>query len=482
MIQADKNPFVNFQFFNHFKSSLKLQLFGISFILAFVALFLTSLLLPLTILLVAVVLYINSGEKFVVFFFPIIFLTLINDIAPDYRTLLVATLASVLLMLFAKNYQFKIGSYPKLPADIVIIFGSFIFVMICSTIASNQVKIGLEQILRVFAFLVIFYLLISLIINEQLLHLLMFALISSGAILSISILYEFSANGFNIFIQNDAIFRLGGIFSNVNFVSVPIYISAILCITYFLISASGKRKKLFLFLSMLTILALILNNSRSSLVAFLIASSILFYFQNRRIFFLVTGITLFTLLLLVLNTDLLRLVEMYFRLERLGSGRENWWSMAYEMFLENPIVGVGPASFKYEMYKFLPVQLGTWDEQVIKKLTSITDYGTQHNFLLFLASDMGLAGLLCGGVLITKIFTAGLNSVKKANLKIEGNISLNHALFAILIGFLGRAMFESINIFSYGWLSGDLPFWLIFFALLKLNSFHEAKNTELRKT
>jgi hypothetical protein len=36
------------------------------------------------------------------------------------------------------------------------------------------------------------------------------------------------------------------------------------------------------------------------------------------------------------------------------------------------------------------------------------------------------------------------------------------------VGLLTRGFFESLNIVSYGWLSGDLPFWIIVISLFSL--------------
>lgn len=410
------------------------------------------------------------GEKYLLGLVPIVFLVLIADVTESYRDLLVFGLSVVLIFYFLATHHFYFRSYPVLPDPIKKTLIIFFLAMIVSTLSSNYFFRGVEQIIRASAFVVIYYILTSLINSLDKLKLIINALIISGSILSISILNEFIQRGFTIILEGNALFRLGGFFSNANFVSVIIFIAVMLSLASFISANKGLKKNVYLLSCAFNCLVLLLNNSRSSLLALFVAVVTLLLFMNRKVMWRALFLLLTFTLILLLFTDAFRFLEFYLRLEHLGSGRENYWSMALNTFADNPIFGVGPSSFKYVMYKYLPVQLGSWDEQIMARLISITDFGYQHNFFLLIASEMGVVGVFAGSFLIFNFIKYGLESIEKLKSVNSSELIFCIVCFSIGIGIFFRALFESINIFSYGWLSADLPFWLIFFILIKLPS------------
>lgn len=435
--------------------------------------FLVNIIL-LVILMIATIVFL---KKYLLMLIPILFLVLIADVTKNFRDIVVLGLSTLLLVLFFFRYQLKYKNYPLLPAPLMKTLALFFVVMLVSTLDSIHIIKGTEQIFRVSAFIIIFYLLTALINDFEKLKLILISLIIAGSVLSLSIIYDFAKSGFSLLTDDDAMLRLGGLFSNVNFVSAPIYVSVILSIVFYFYSNNGRLKKLYLVASIFNLIGLLLNNSRSSLLALIAASGVLLYFLKRKKFWFIALMILGSFAIVIMLTDLMHFLEIYLRLERMSSGRENFWTMAWNMFFDNPILGVGPASFKYEMYRYLPVHLGSWNEQRINQLFHIADFGHQHNFYLLLASEMGIFGLLAGLFLIFNFIKYGVASIDKLKVLNPSNAILCIACFAIGIGFFFRAFFESINILSYGWLSADLPFWLIFFLVVQLPNLSSVENS-----
>ena len=52
-------------------------------------------------------------------------------------------------------------------------------------------------------------------------------------------------------------------------------------------------------------------------------------------------------------------VDLYFRVERLTSGRDWIWETMVNIIKNNPVLGVGPAATRFEIFKNLPFMLGS---------------------------------------------------------------------------------------------------------------------------
>lgn len=458
----------------HFKEHL-FSLNIVNYILIALIVVLLSESLPIAIALVFVFLTRVILQKSALIITPFLLIVFITDFNPALRNLIIGFSFFLLSIELINKHGFKFSRYPNLPLPILISMISLLIAMIISTLNSNYILLGLNQILRVIVFFLFIYLFSANIISYDHIHDVINSLILTGLFLGGTVMMEFVNSGFSIFnFVGSVITRIGGFYSNVNAVSVPIFVSVILLFYKIKVAESKTKKNTYSLLFVFSLIFLMINNSRSAIIALIIALFVILYFRDRKIFVVALTATLFLLPVLYFFSPIGEVVEFYFRLERLTSGREVWWQMATDMFFHSPFLGVGPASFKYEMYKFLPVQLGSWEELGIRELFYLTDSGIQHNFLLFISSELGLLGLAAVIGISHSFIRSYFLSSKQHNLNTRQK-TLNFTLLAIGFGFLGRALFESINIFSYGWLTGDLPFWLTFLLICKIN---ELKNLE----
>jgi O-antigen ligase len=160
-------------------------------------------------------------------------------------------------------------------------------------------------------------------------------------------------------------------------------------------------------------------------------------------------------------------VGIYFRLERLSTGRDFILNSVSEVIKENYLLGAGPAGTRLEIYKHLPYMLGGIEEQFIRKFYTKIEFGHAHNFYLFFLSDMGIIGLLLSLALPVLFFYFGLKILKAENSE-RGNKALVIGILGAGLTIFIRGIFEWSYILSYGTIKIDLPLWLMFVILIHI--------------
>ncbi len=150
------------------------------------------------------------------------------------------------------------------------------------------------------------------------------------------------------------------------------------------------------------------------------------------------------------------------------------WDIAFGIIKDNPIFGIGPGTFKYYIYKYLPVQLGSWNERLIYFVYKEAGTGHAHNFWLYRFSELGIFGFI-GAVALPFIFFYLIYKVRK---HIKNKFEYTVIVIAItgsIIGLLYRSIFESTGFLTNGWITRDLPFWIIFSIVIYI--YQNLKNT-----
>ena len=97
------------------------------------------------------------GEKTLIFYAIISFLSLTSTVSIELRTIVQIVFLILLYYLFLKEYGLNFSLYPKIPRQISILLLLLYSSMIFSTIFSNYVFLGIKEIIRLTIFLVIVY-------------------------------------------------------------------------------------------------------------------------------------------------------------------------------------------------------------------------------------------------------------------------------------------------------------------------------------
>ncbi len=439
-------------------------------------LIIVSVLLPLLLLdqiylllpIVVILFFLISNSKqtiIVVSFVALIALT--SGLGQSQRLVIQIIAIAGMLFIFLKKYGLNTQIYPKIPVQIVFLVSFILFAMIFSLIFSNYLLLGVEQLIRSVLFFIILYLFYSLLNNYQDVKYFLFALFAGALIYFITLSFEIIKADFdiinlnqNFLLQEGASFihrnAIGGFFS----ICISI-ITAFLVVPYF-----NRKYKNYLYIFIFFLISgLALTNSRAAIFSLIISTSYIFFLENRKAlkyFFLIIILTLpFLLINSVSDT-----INLYFRLERIATGRDYILETVYNIISAHPLIGFGPAATKFEMYNYLPYMFGTNQEYFLSRFIEQIEFGHAHNFYLFLYTDLGIIGLIAS-LLIPFTFLKLGNHLMKA---LRRN---NDVLYPLVLGIQAsgialftRGLFEWAGIFSYGTITYDLPFWWIFSLLI----------------
>lgn len=395
----------------------------------------------------------------------LLLLVIVSDVNEMLRLAINFTAFLYLFTDFLLKHQLFIGKYPRLPKELSVFLTLYFISLLISSAFSVNLQRSIVQVSRVTAFFILIYLIYSNINTPQTIKYLYSTIIISSVIVSSVIIYNFAVQGIGFDINTNVLMRTQGIYSNVNAMGGMIVISFVILLSLLISGYVKKYNKYIILILILNVLGLVFNNSRSTMIGIIFGFLTILFVLKRKYFF--TFLTVIGVLLFIIFMDeqFSQIFSFYFRLERGITGRDNFWNMALSMFGDNWIFGVGPGGYKYQMYKYLPVMIGSWHELTIYSYYNITEIGLQHNIYLFILSELGIFGLSIFSLFFFSYFKKTIILLKGEEklIKIVAIVSLGAG-----VGLLVRGIFESLNILTYGWLSGDLPFWLIVLTLFSV--------------
>lgn len=407
------------------------------------------------------------GRKFLLFFVIISYLTLVGDVIADYRVFVHAINIILLLCFFFQEYGLRVSDYPSIPAPIMIFVASLLFVMAISSIFSDYLTTGLFQILKSSYFLLIVYILFSIIKSEADIWFYIKAILISSFLMALSTFYELSKIQFDFLAFNvDKQFRSGGLISNVNAVAGFFAVSIPLVISLLFIERFSSYKKLILGLIVIYFLGLTITVSRSGFLSVLISLAIIFYILKRSYF---KNMLAYILGLVIILFTIPGFSKTFLELTRIEAGlsmRDHYWNMTLDMISNNFLLGVGPGSWGNFMFDYLPVSLESFEGQLILYGYTITQgVNAAHNIYLVFFSEMGIFGLIIFFIFITTIYYMTFKIVKGKKSIVQSKFVLIVGISAVATGMFVRGFFDSISLFTFGWISIDLPFWFLIIIL-----------------
>jgi O-antigen ligase len=202
-----------------------------------------------------------------------------------------------------------------------------------------------------------------------------------------------------------------------------------------------------------------LTNSRASILALIVAMLFLFYFLNKKVIIVFSGIGLILFVLYLLEPFTQSLVDAYIRIETV-SQREYLWASGIEIMKDYPVFGVGTEMFPYKFYTYVPTS-GSY----MFDLFRILQKPHPHNYSLWLITENGILGWICALSLFGVYLFMGFKLISNLSVNKEEAYYFAIGLTAIGIMVFVRSFFEVEGIFSYGYISRDLPFWISYILL-----------------
>lgn len=423
------------------------------------------LLLPLIFVILCSIIY---GEKFIVAIVIISLFILVGDLSRSLRSFVYIFDFSILGYFFLKKYGLNFKNYPRVPRTIIYFLILYLSALILSSIMSKYPFAGVGLIAQQASFFIITYVFYALIQNENDIKLYFISIFIVAFVLVSGALYVFLDAGIDLLATiSPNRPRISVIITNIeastNFfvVSFPLLLSFILVKNKF-----SDRKKEYLLLIYL-IIGLLITMSRSAIIAIIFSTAIIFFLLRRKRFYQlmlsVTGIVLIFLFYPPLN----ELLTTFLRIESGFSARDFLWQMSVDMIKDNPVFGLGPGVYKYEMLNYFPYMLDDWWGRFIIYLRDITGGDNlSHNFFLTLFTEMGILGILTAVFLPVVFIRIGIKTIKKFKSGPKSSYYLIIALFATGSSIILRNFFNGIGLIYVGGIHTDLPFWIIFGSLV----------------
>lgn len=408
------------------------------------------------------------GERFIIVFVIVTLLTLVGDVSPSLRTVVHIVDFSLLGILFLKRFGLEWSKYPKVPKILVYFLLLYYSAMLVSSIMSDYPSAGILLILRQSAFFVIIYILFALINDFEDIKTYFLAFIIATCILASSSVVIFVMNGFtllNLKTGNRAtIFSLisnPNIVTNFYIISFPIILSAIL------LKKKTSDQIIGWFLLLFFSLGLFLTMSRTAVLAVLLGT-LIFLFILRKNLLIKFALILVTILLLFIVIDPIRdFITLLFRIESGLTGRDLLWASSFQIIRDNPVFGLGLGAYQYEIFNYFPAMLNTWTGDWLVELYNMTSgKNISHSIILLFFSDMGVLGLLTVLALPVIYFKVGFKTLSDFKNSQPWKYYFIVALFTAGATMFLRGVVDDIGLLSYGVISADLPFWLVFISLI----------------
>lgn len=386
-----------------------------------------------------------------------------------------------LLFIFFREFGFDWKNYPKLPFQIIVLVSVLIFTMIFSLLFTDYFALGFQQLIRSIIFLIVIYLYYSLLTDYKSIRVFISALFWGALIYFAIILYEVIKADFDIIYLNQKLLIDEGVkFIHRNAIGGFFSICISISIGFLFFKLRKEHKYLLYALIIVFVSGLILTNSRAAILSLIFSTGYIFYRENKRVLkkFI---LSLLSLLLILFISPLWEYINLYFRLERISTGRDFILETVYNIITTNPIIGFGPAATKPEMYNYIPYLFGTPEEFFLSRLINQIEFGHAHNFYLFLYTDLGILGLIAAFIIPVVFLSISNRLLKNIKQNNDHNYYLVLGLQASGIALFIRGLFEWAGIFSYGTLTYDLPFWWVFIILIYLYQTLISKNKILSK-
>ncbi|WP_337864983.1 O-antigen ligase family protein [Ignavibacterium sp.] len=398
-----------------------------------------------------------------------------------YRDIFTISALLLLSFFFLKKFGLDINEYPK-PPKLAKWLISIIFVTVLfSTSISGLNSESIGALFRTSIFFLIIYFYYAFIASktgDSNVYYLLLGLFISSLVLSISVYYDFVRSSFALFIFDILITRWAGAFGNPNSLALVVSINIIFIIVLFYsVKVSRKIKLTILPILLLNFgIILFLTNSRAAILSLILSLIFLLYQLEKKIIIYLISLT-FILFIIYLTTPFLQeLVNIYLRLETV-SQRDYLWKAGLDMVSDYPLFGVGPEQYPKYFYTYIPTS-GSY----FFNLYIILQKPHPHNYSLWMIAENGILGLVTALSIFGFYFYMSAKLIKWNRNNRDEKFLFAVGLFSVGILVFVRSFFEVEGIFSYGFISRDLPFWisyiiLTFFYNQNLNELHLKNDT-----
>ncbi|HZW39638.1 MAG TPA: O-antigen ligase family protein [Ignavibacteriaceae bacterium] len=438
---------------------------------------------------------IATGLAFIIMIFLIIdkkyfpsiivvsFLIVTSTISPELRSAMNILSIFLLIYLYIEKYELSFKKIHEIPKALIYVCICIYLSMLVSSVMSVAFNESVEWLVMQIEFFIIIYLLYSLLDFEESIYLFSNSIIVAAVFTSLGLLISFIISPTaTLLLVSTGMTHEEGFTGNPAGSANLIFIASMQIIFYLMQKPEGKKKAYLITTLVFFSISLLLTNSRAAILGYFIAILFMLFISNKKYFNRVLRYILAISVIAFISSTFLDIFSQYFRVTRIFENtRYIIWDMTLDIIKQNPIFGVGPGVFRHHIYNNLPIMLGSWDENQIRWVYDNAGTGHSHNFFLYKTSELGLVGLTISLFFLGLNFKYGI-SLLKYFAKEQKQFKYVSMIIAVMIGLLVRGLFESTGILTYGWLTRDLPFWLLIINLIYLyNKYIYSKKIKIEK-
>ena len=151
------------------------------------------------------------------------------------------------------------------------------------------------------------------------------------------------------------------------------------------------------------------------------------------------------------------------RLDKINT-RDIYWELGLEIIQDHPVFGVGTDQYEKYFYSYAPSSIYKYFESG----AGISGKPHPHNFFLFYTAENGILGLITSISFYILFLYFAINTMKRTKKKNYDYYILSVVITGIGIGVFFRSFLEITGYLTYGYITTDLPFWLVFGILISI--------------
>ena len=417
----------------------------------------------------------HFGRNFLLVIVILAYLVVTGENADSVRNYLNIAALLILTFLFLQKHGFDFKSYSKVPVEILYFFSFLFFTLLVSSTFSREPVNGIMSIIRLSIFLLICYIFFSLIDSKKILYVYITGLFFAVLVLGGSIFVSLFQSGFSFVVLAGTLARFSGIYENPNYAGLLLVVSVpILICLYFQDYLKSNGYKILITLALLfCITILMLADSRASLLAIVASAAFIIAILNKSLFIKLSLSLIALIGILLLIPDVQNFLDLYLRLDRL-SNRDYFWNTGIDIIKAYPVFGVGPDMFQNYFFTYMPSAVNKFYNAGIWTVGK----PHPHNFFIFFTAENGILGFVSAIYFWILFFYIAVKSIV-----LTKNISKEYFILCVAITGIGlgmfiRSFFEITGYLTYGFITRDLPFWLMFVILIKI--YRQAKQEKTK--
>jgi len=430
--------------------------------------------LPLIVILILFLTYFFK-HKAILLIIIISYLTITNEFSEQYRIYISISASILLAVLFLQKFGFQTKKYVKVPEKILYFLVLLFLTLIVSAIFSVYPLKGLIIIVRMFFFFIICYMFYALLKEEKNFYTYIYCICGVTFIMGIRMIIDLYDLGIEGYFIRAVLSEKSNLYGSLSYTGITIFFISISLITAMFFMNRFKKawhKSFLTVLLVFNLIILIFANSRGGIIASIFSIVfILIVFKKILFIKIFLGVSIVTTIILFTIPGLLEIADTYLRWYTI-SDREVYWQTGIDVIKDYPFFGLGPDLFEKYFYSYAPSRTFNY--------LKIEGTGTPHphNFFLYFTAENGILGLLTSIVFFVMFFYFAFKALQLTKNIHNDYFILSTSITGIGIAIFIRSFIEVTGYLTYGYITTDLPFWLVFGILI---SIYQKFNTYLVK-